>query len=61
MTARSSHSDAELGTDRGSPPRVPRWLWVSGIIVVLVILAVVAIMLFGGGSHGPERFGPGGH
>ncbi len=39
--------------DRGSPPRTPRWVWVSAIVVGALILVVVVLMLFSGGQHGP--------
>ena len=38
-----------------APPGVPRWVWVSAIVVgVLVVLGFV-VMLVGGGQHGPGR------
>jgi hypothetical protein len=39
--------------DRGSPPGMPRWVKVSGIIVAVLILLIVALLLSGG--HGPRR------
>jgi hypothetical protein len=52
------HPDAESGHDtaRGAPPGVPRWVKVSGIVVAILILALVAVMLIGG-DHGPGRHG----
>jgi hypothetical protein len=50
--------DTGVGSDRESTSRIPRWVWVSGIIVAVVVLAVVAIMLISGGEHVP---GPRGH
>ena len=52
------HTNAETGhdTDRGAPPGVPRWVKVSGIIVAILVLALVAVMLIGG-DHGPGRHG----
>lgn len=40
-------------TDGSSPPGIPRWLKMSGIIVLVVILLVVIIQLVVGGQHGP--------
>ena len=40
-------------------PGMPRWLKVSGIIVVVLVLLVVVIMVTGvGGQHGPSRHIP---
>jgi hypothetical protein len=52
------HPDAETGhdTSRGGPPGVPRWVKVSGIVVAILVLALVAVMLIGG-DHGPGRHG----
>ncbi|MPZ18488.1 MAG: hypothetical protein GEV06_11325 [Luteitalea sp.] len=60
MTNRSLYPDTGhdtgAGSDRESTSGLPRWVWVSGIIVAVVVLAVVAIMLIGGG-HGPRLHG----
>ncbi len=39
--------------DRGSPPGLPRWVKVLGLVVVAA-LVLVALLLLGGG-HGPAR------
>jgi hypothetical protein len=57
----ATDDDTGVGPDRGSPPGMPRWLKVSGIIVGLVILLVVGISFMASVDHGPERFGPGIH
>ena len=49
-----------LGPDRVSPrsapPRAPRWVKVSAIVVgVLVLLAVIVKLTGLGGDHGPGR------
>jgi hypothetical protein len=36
----------------GSPPRTPRWVYVFGIIAVVLILVFVVKHLIGGGFHG---------
>lgn len=48
--------------DPGSPPRAPRWVRISGILAVVLALAVLALVLLGGGpgKHGPGRHGGGG-
>ena len=38
----------------------PRWVKVSGIVVIVVIVVAVAIMALAGGDHGPGRHLPGG-
>ena len=53
--------DSDAGTHRASststPPRTPRWVKVSGIILAVLVLVFVAVALFGGGpgGHGPGR------
>ena len=42
-----------------SPPRMPRWVMVSLILVALLVLLVVIAMLIAGGGHGPSRHAPG--
>jgi len=42
-------------------PGTPRWVKVSGIIVIVLVLLVVIIMVTGvGGAHGPGRHMPSG-
>lgn len=60
MADPSRYPDAAEGADadsgRGVPPRTPRWVKVSGIVVGVLILLVVIVMLTGlGGGHGPGR------
>lgn len=42
------------------PPTVPRWVKISGLIALAVILLVVVVMALAGGEHGPGRHSPGG-
>jgi hypothetical protein len=43
------------------PPSAPRWVKVSGIIVIILVLLFVILKLTGiGGNHGPGRHLPGG-
>ncbi len=40
----------------GAPPKTPRWVKVSAIVVgVLLVLIVVAKLIGFGGDHGPGR------
>lgn len=46
---------------RDDRSRLRRWLWISAIVAVLVIVgAVVAFQLLSGGDHSAD-IGPGGH
>lgn len=38
----------------------PRWVKVSGIVALAVLLLFAAMMVFGGGGHGPGRHSGGG-
>ena len=38
-----------------SAPSTPRWVKVSAITAVVVMLLLVALLLFGGENHGPGR------
>lgn len=39
-------------------PGAPRWVKVSGIIGIAVVLLFAIMMLIGGGNHGPSRHLP---
>lgn len=41
------------------PARVPRWVTIAAIVVIVVGLSIVAVMLTGGGSHIPPPHGAG--
>ena len=50
--------DPGMVHDRESPPGMPRWVKVAGIILAVVALLVVVMLLVGGGGgHGPQRHG----
>jgi hypothetical protein len=54
---------AGVAAEGGSPPGMPRWVKVSGIIVAVLVLLLVIVLLISGG-HGPRRHlsdGAGGH
>lgn len=40
---------------RASPPGMPRWVKVFGIVAGIVVLLVAAAMFIMGGKHGPGR------
>jgi hypothetical protein len=68
MADRPAHpgadGDSGPGPDRGSTaayPGTPRWVKVSGIVVLVLVLLVVVLMVAGvGGPHGPGRHLPSG-
>jgi hypothetical protein len=55
------NADTNEVSDRATPPGIPRWLKVSGIVVILLILLAVGISFILGVEHGPGQFGPGMH
>ena len=52
---RSDHVGAE--TDRDAPPGMPRWVKVTGVVAIVLVLLVGVLLLFGNGpgGHGPGR------
>ncbi|MDR6224028.1 hypothetical protein [Desmospora profundinema] len=57
MRKRTTDEDKHMA-DPPPYPGTPRWVKVSGIIVIALVLLLVIIMLFGGGDHGPGRHIP---
>lgn len=56
--AHEQTSDDTAGAgDHGSPPRTPRWVKVSGVLALVAVVALVVMILTGGG---PSRHLPGG-
>ena len=47
-----SAGDNDIGHDGESPPSVPRWVKVFGIIALLLVVLFVARHLTGGGFRG---------
>ena len=54
MADRPSPPERDGSTDRGSTAGPPRWVKVSGIIA-LALIVLVLIVLLAGGDHGPGR------
>lgn len=50
-----------LDPDAGAQPRrpsstaTPRWVKVAGVVALVVALVFLALLLTGGGEHGPTR------
>lgn len=55
MTDRSYRDDTDTDADQASPPGVPRWVKVAGIVVAVLAVVVVVFLLVSGGAHGPGR------
>ncbi len=51
-------ANTDTVVDTSTPPGMPRWVKVSGIITICLILLLVAAMAFSGGGHGPARHVP---
>jgi hypothetical protein len=47
--------DTGVGPEPRSTTGTPRWVKVSGIIALALVLLFVIVMLIGGGNHGPGR------
>ncbi|MDN4607936.1 hypothetical protein [Sporosarcina highlanderae] len=54
---RETKEDSHI-VDRESNSKTPRWVKVSGIIAIVLVLLVVLIMIVSGGKHGPGRHLP---
>lgn len=44
-----------IDASKATAPPMPRWVKVFGLIMGAVLLLVTAMMLLGGGKHGPGR------
>lgn len=54
-------ADPTRRPDIDAPPKVPRWLKISAIVVGILVLVFLVLQLTGvGGQHGPGRHLPGG-
>ena len=47
-------------TDRPPYPGTPRWVIVSGIVTLVLVLLAVVVVVVSGGNHGPSRHMPSG-
>lgn len=43
--------------EQATPPGMPRWVKILGVVAIAVIAVLVAVMLIAGGDHGPGRHG----
>jgi hypothetical protein len=61
MADSSTHPDRGDDTgvrpDEGSTTGTPRWVKVSGVVALVLVLLVLVVMLLVGGNHGPGRHG----
>jgi hypothetical protein len=52
----NSNSDNGVRSTEDRPPSAPRWVKVSGIIVIILVLLLAILKITGiGGNHGPGR------
>lgn len=51
-------TDAE--PSREQAPGMPRWVKIAGVVAVVVVLLLFAVLVFGGGQHGPSIHMPAG-
>ena len=51
----SSDQAPEPAPSTGGAPGVPRWVFVTTVLVALVVLIAVLVMVLVGGDHGPGR------
>lgn len=49
------HPDAGTDAHDFVPTGAPRWVKVSGIIAIVLVVLVLVVMLASGGRHGPGR------
>lgn len=49
MGASPSPSGTRIRSDRNSPPRIPRWVKISAIIILVLVLLFVVLHLTGHG------------
>jgi hypothetical protein len=58
MAASSSNSSTRVRSDRASTPRIPRWVIVFGIIILLLVLTVVIIEITNNGMGDVQMSAP---
>lgn len=54
-TGNDTGDDTDVRPTENRPPSTPRWVKVSGIIAIVLVLLVVIMMFISGGKHGPMR------
>jgi hypothetical protein len=57
LSRRATEEDTHM-LDSEPTTSTPRWVKVSGIIAIVLVLLVVIMMFIGGGKHGPGRHIP---
>jgi hypothetical protein len=52
--------EADRATTATPYPGTPRWVKLSGIVALVLVLVMVIVLLASGGDHGPGRHMPSG-
>ncbi|HEV8559943.1 MAG TPA: hypothetical protein VGR06_26705 [Actinophytocola sp.] len=59
MSQRTDRPDPATGKGSGRAiTGMPLWVKISGIVVGIVAVVIAAMLIFGGGQHGPGRHTP---
>ena len=58
LLSRHTTEEDTYMSERRSTTSTPRWVKVSGIVALILVLLVVVIMFISGGEHGPGRHMP---
>lgn len=53
--SREMNDDSRREYERESATGLPHWVWVAGIVAILLALLVVVLLLTSEGQHGPGR------
>ena len=60
MTDSSSRPHTATAADTSTPPGMPRWVKLFGIVAIALVLILVGVMAVSGSEHGPGRHMPSG-
>jgi hypothetical protein len=47
-----------VGSERRPGAGTPRWVYLFGVIALVLVLLIAIVMLTGAGGHGPSRHAP---
>jgi hypothetical protein len=59
VSGRSGDTSDDIGVEYDRDPAgVPRWVKVTGLVLIVLALLVAVVLVVGGGGHGPRRHAP---